>query len=170
MKVDGFLQYKEKKYGDFESPDYILTNTGLNSKAYSVQTGLKKFETGFNFYYTYVKNEIGILRSSHIGNIEDLVDAINSDRPFVIEDFSYAINEPKQEVTHQLIKANYYKRFENFGKINLQYDYQNNRRKEFDVRVGDRRNIPAVDLVLQTHTLTLDFDSNLFEKFDLNME
>ena len=115
-----------KKYGDFESPDYILTNTGLNSKAYSVQTGLKKFETGFNFYYTYVKNEIGILRSSHLGNIEDLVDAINSDRPFVIEDFSYAINEPKQEVTHQLIKVDFYKRFENLGKLKVQYDYKIN--------------------------------------------
>ncbi|MFT5959216.1 MAG: iron complex outermembrane receptor protein, partial [Polaribacter sp.] len=33
-----------KKYGDFESPDYILTNTGLNSEAFSLQTGLKKFE------------------------------------------------------------------------------------------------------------------------------
>jgi iron complex outermembrane receptor protein len=160
-----------KKYGDFESPDYILTNTGLNSKAYSVQTGLKKFETGFNFYYTYVKNEIGILRSSHIGNIEDLVDAINSDRPFVIEDFSYAINEPKQEVTHQLIKVDFYKRFKNLGKLKVQYDYQNNERFEFDLRVGDDRNKPAIDLTLNSHTVktSFEFDSKSNQTYKIGL-
>ena len=145
--------------------------TGLNSEAFSVQTGLKKFETGFNFYYTYLKNEIGILRSSHLGNIEDLVDAINSDRPFVIEDFSYAINEPKQEVTHQLIKVDFYKRFKNLGKLKVQYDYQNNERFEFDLRVGDDRNKPAIDLTLNSHTVktSFEFDSKSNQTYKVGL-
>ena len=150
-----------KRYGDFESPDYVLTNTGLNSKAFSLQTGLKKFEYGFNVYYTYINNEIGILRASHLGNIEDLVNGINSDRPLVIDDFSYAINFPKQEVTHQLVKVDFYKRFKKLGKLKVQYDFQHNKRFEFDLRVGDDRKKPAIDLTLSTHAVksSFEFDS-----------
>jgi iron complex outermembrane receptor protein len=147
-----------KKYGDFESPKYVLSNTGVNSVAFSVQTGLKKFEYGFNMYYTFVRNEIGILRASHLGNIEDLVNAINSDEPLVIGDFTYAINFPKQEVTHQLVKIDFYKRFKSLGKLTAQYDYQNNERFEFDIRLGDNRNTPAVDLTLSSHSIKSNFE------------
>lgn len=155
-----------KQNGDFEAPDYILTNTGLKSNAFTIQGGKKTFESGFELFYSYINSEIGILRASHIGNITDLVDAINSPVPLVIEDFSYDINSPKQDVTHHIAKASYYKRFENFGKITAQYDYQNNQRFEFDIRVGDDRDTPAVDLNLQTHTITMDaiLDSNLDRK------
>ena len=73
----------------------ILTNTGLNSKGFSINGGFKTFEKGFNIYYSYLDNEIAILRSSHIGNVEDLVNAINNQQPSVIGDFSYDINAPK---------------------------------------------------------------------------
>lgn len=157
------FQVSYKRNGDFKSPDYNLTNTGLESKSAAVRFGKNKFESGYELYYSYLDNEIGILRTSHIGNLFDFRRAINSSQPIVIEGFNNSINVPKQDIKHHLIKANYYKRFENFGKINLQYDYQNNRRKEFDVRIGDRRNIPAVDLILQTHTILADvsLDSNL---------
>lgn len=160
-----------KKYGDFESPDYILTNTGLNSEAFSLQTGLKKFEHGFNVYYTYVRNEIGILKSSHIGNIEDLVNAINSDASLVVKDFSYAINSPKQEVTHQLVKVDFYKRFKKLGKLTVQYDFQNNERFEFDIRVGDDKNKPAIDLNLNSHSLktSFEFDSKSNQTYKVGL-
>ncbi len=161
-----------KRSGDFRAPDYFLTNTGIQSHSFHVNTGLRKLEHGFNIYYSYIKNKIGILRSSHIGNVEDLVNAINSLQPLVIEDFSYTIDVPKQEVTHQILKANFYKRFKDFGRFDLQYDYQKNRRFEFDVRIGGRRDIPAVDLRLTTHTLksTLKLDAyeNSSYKFGVN--
>lgn len=160
-----------KKNGDFETPDYVLTNTGFASKGFSLRTGKKNFETGFEVFYSYLNNDIGILRASHIGNIRDLVNAINSPQPFVVENFSYSINAPKQDVTHHLVKASFYKRFKNFGKVTLQYDYQNNQRFEFDVRIGDTKNKPALDLNLQTHTLMsdviLDAKSDYIIKFGL---
>jgi iron complex outermembrane receptor protein len=151
-----------KQNGDFETPDYVLTNTGIISQGFSLRTGKKNFESGFEVFYSYLNNEIGILRASHIGNIQDLVNAINSQEPLVVEDFSYDINAPKQDVTHHLVKGVYYKRFKNFGKLSLQYDYQNNQRFEYDVRVGADRDKPALDLNLQTHTLSTDviIDSN----------
>ena len=160
-----------KQNGDFESPDYNLTNTGLKSNSFALQGGKKAFESGFELYYSYIDNEIGILRASHIGSIFDLERAINAGQPLVVKDFSYDINVPKQEVTHHIAKASYYKRFKNFGKVNLQYDYQNNKRLEFDVRIGDRRFIPAVDLRLQTHTVSADvnLDSNLDRKVNFGI-
>jgi len=165
------LQGAIKQYGDFEAPDYVLTNTGLQSSAFSFGAGKRKFESGFDVFYSCITSEIGILRSSHIGNISDLVEAINSQQPLVIEDFSYDINPPKQEVTHHMAKASYYKRFENFGKVSVQYDYQNNQRFEFDIRRGDRSNIPAVDLRLQTHSLLADvnLDANLERKINFGL-
>ena len=158
--ISGQASYKRS--GDFSSPDYILTNTGNESTAFSLFTGRKKLEYGYELYYSYLKNEIAILRSSHIGNVEDLVNGINSQQPIVINPFSYGINAPKQEVTHQIFKGTFYQRFKNFGKLDIQYDYQNNHRFEFDIRVGDDRNTPAINLQLQSHTFksTLKLDSN----------
>ncbi len=152
-----------KRYGDFEAPDYNLTNTGLKSGAFSVQTGYNSFKQGFEVFYSYVDNEIGILRASHIGNINDLVNAINSQQPLVVNDFSYDINSPRQEIQHHLVKATAFKRLKGFGKIEVQYDYQNNQRFEYDVRIGDNRNNAAVDLNLQTHSILAELrkDSNL---------
>mgnify|MGYP001828892516 CR=1 FL=1 len=60
------LQTSYKKNGDFKAPDYNLTNTGLDSKNISAQLGRKKIESGFEIYYSYLKNEIGILGLSLI--------------------------------------------------------------------------------------------------------
>ncbi|TGV04670.1 TonB-dependent receptor [Flavivirga rizhaonensis] len=162
-----------KRFGDFETPDYNLTNTGLNSKGFSIKSGYKTFERGFNIYYSYLNNDIAILKSSHIGSIEDLVNAINSQQPLVVEDFSYTIEAPRQDVTHQIIKADFYKRFKKFGRLQVQYDFQNNQRFEYDIRVGDDRDKPAIDLTLKTHTirtnLKVDSKSDRTYKFGLNV-
>lgn len=165
------IQGSYKKNGDFEAPDYNLTNTGLESKGISARFGKKTLESGFEAYYSYLNSEIGILGASHIGSAFDLERAINSGEPSLIDDFSYTINAPKQDITHHLAKINYYKRFQNFGKVKLQYDYQYNQRFEFDVRIGDLRNTPAVDLVLQTHTLLADvnLDTNLDRKVNFGV-
>lgn len=165
------IQGAAKQNGDFKAPDYNLTNTGLKSQSISAQAGKKIFESGFELYYSYIHNEIGILRSSHIGNINDLINAINSREPFFANDFSYTIKNPRQDVTHHLLKASYYKRFINFGKVSLQYDYQNNNRREFDIRRGELNDKAALDLNLQTHTLQADviLDSNLDRKVNFGI-
>lgn len=164
-------QASYKRSGDYKAPDYYLTNTGNQSRGFHIHAGRKKLEHGFSFYYSYLKNEIAILRSSHIGNVEDLVNAINAQQPIVINNFSYTINAPKQEVTHQIFKTNFYKRFKDLGKFEIQYDYQNNRRFEFDIRVGNDRDVPAVDLELTTHTLksTLKLDAYEYSSYKVGV-
>ena len=38
--------------------------------------------------------------------------------------FSYDINYPRQSIVHHLGKVEAYKRFKNFGKLSVQYDFQ----------------------------------------------
>ncbi len=146
-----------KRFGDFKAPDYSLTNTGYSQQAFTTSFGLNKFTYGFDFYYSFYRNEIGILRSSHIGSQEDLLNAINSRKPNVTEPFSYDINAPKQEVTHHLAKLRFFRRFEKLGKWNVQYDFQLNNRQEYDIRRGNLKGVPAMDMELTTHTVTSDF-------------
>lgn len=146
-----------KRFGDYKAPDYYLTNTGSESYAFSLEGGFKSFKRGWNIFVSSVHNEIGILSASHIGAIQDLVNAINAPEPLIQDDFSYQINLPKQEVRHLILKAQYYQRFERLGKLTVQYDFQENNRLEFDKRLGENRFKPAVDLNLITHSFTSDF-------------
>jgi iron complex outermembrane receptor protein len=165
------VQGSYKRNGDFNAPDYSLTNTGLKSNGFNTRFGKNNFQSGFEINYSYLYNKIGILRSAHIGNIKSLASSINAEEPLFADDFSYDINPPKQEITHHLFKAKYYKRIKNFGKVDVQYDFQNNRRFEFDIRRGGRSVKSAIDLELQTHTISLNanVDNNLERKYDFGI-
>ena len=164
----GKIQLNYKQFGDFKAPNYNLTNSGLKSKNASFRFGYNSFEKGFDVYYSYVDNEFAILQSSHIGNVNDLVNAINSQQPRVIEDFSYNINNPRQSIIHHLGKIETYKRFKGFGKLSVQYDFQINRRKEFDTRRGNLQNTPVIDLRLFTNSLQSDLQIDYSDDLKLN--
>lgn len=156
-----------KKFGDFEAPDYIMSNTGIFERNASLNFGYNKFDYGFEGYYSFFKNEIGILSASHLGGAEDQIRAINSNVPLIIDDFTYTIDAPKQNVTHHLVKLKGFKRLEGFGKLSVQYDYQKNKRLEYDIRRGEDRNKASLDLELDTHTVLIDLASKLSENASL---
>lgn len=157
-----------KRYGDFEAPDYVLSNTGFFERDFMIRLGLNKIDWGWEANYTYFKNEIAILRASHLGGAEDLVQSINSPRPLIIEDFTYDLNRPKQEVTHQIARVSAFKKIRANSKLEFSYDFQSNRRFEFDIRRGDDANKPSVDLELTTHNAQLSFDTS-FKEWDFKM-
>ena len=161
------LQGSLKRFGNFEAPDYVLSNTGMFEKSASLQVGFNRFDYGIEGYYSVFKNEIGILKASHLGGAQDQIRAIESDIPLTIENFTYKINKPKQDVSHQLARLKAFKRFDKFGKLSFQYDFQRNNRLEFDSRRGDDREKPSVDLELDTHTVLLDLESDLTDKMTL---
>ncbi|WGK64526.1 TonB-dependent receptor [Croceiramulus getboli] len=146
-----------KVLGDQEAPDYVLSNTGLREKNFSLGFGLNEFDYGFDVYYSLFDAEIGILRASHVGGVSDLVRAINSEAPNFQEDFTYDINAPKQNARHHLARLSVFKRFESAGKLSLDYSFQSNNRLEFDIRRGDDRDKPALDLLLTTHKINANF-------------
>lgn len=147
-----------KRFGDFEAPDYVLSNTALYEKDLSVRIGVNKYRYGIEASYSIFDKESGILRSSHVGNAADLSVAINSQEPFVVEPFTYDINAPRQEVKHQIAKLKSFYRFDNFGKLSAQVDYQRNNRLEFDIRRDSDDLRPSIDLQLETIGGKIDFD------------
>lgn len=150
-----------KRFGDFNSPDYNLSNTGFFERDVSLKFGLNKFSYGVTGSYSYFKNSVGILRASHLGGASDQIAAISSPKPLFIDDFTYAINNPKQEVTHQVYRLNAFKKLNKLGKLNVQYNYQKNKRLEFDIRRGDQENVASVDLELSSHNVLLDLETKL---------
>ena len=155
--VYGTVQGTMKRFGDVEAADYVMSNTGLYEKDMSLRMGLNRFNYGIEGYYAYFNTELGILRSSHAHSAGDQIRSINSNIPLVVRNFTYDINYPKQDVTHKLTRIKGFKKFIGYGKLNFQYDFQNNRRFEYDIRVGNDRDKPALDLELKTHTILVDY-------------
>jgi iron complex outermembrane receptor protein len=154
------IQGSLKRTGDTEASNYLLSNTGVFEQNASIKFGFNRFDYGIEAYYSIFKNQLGILRASHLGGAGDQVRGIASPIPLIINDFSYDIGAPRQGVTHHLGRVIGYKELNRRGKLSFQYDYQKNNRLEYDIRRGDDRNKAYTDLELITHTLQTNFETN----------
>lgn len=162
-------QFTAKQFGDFHAPNYLLSNTGLKEADFSIKFGKDKIVNGWKFNYSSYNIETAILTGAHIGNVEDLYYSLNSNKPRVIEDFTYNVNAPKQVGRHQKISFNYFNLFESQTKFEWGYNFQVNDRKEFDVRRGGRTEIPAIDLQLKTHNLIGSFSGINFKNWNFEL-
>ncbi|MBR8538279.1 TonB-dependent receptor [Carboxylicivirga sediminis] len=158
-KVNGTL----KKRGDQHAANYFLTNTGVEEANIAAQLEKKINEQWYiDAYLSSFNTQIGILRGSHIGNITDLEEALKRDVPFYTkENFSYAIDAPRQTVQHHLLKLHAKHLINSRRWVHLTYATQFNNRKEFDVRKGDRSDIPAMSLTQFSHYLKAGYTSLL---------
>lgn len=130
-RVQGTL----KKGGAIKTPDYYLSNTGMEERNFSVATGYHRKNWGLDFYYSQFNTEVGIFRGSHIGNLTDLNNALRLGKPVdSLSAFSYDIDRPRQEVSHELIKGQFHFHFSPKWRLRVQYAWQYNARKEFDQR------------------------------------
>jgi iron complex outermembrane receptor protein len=154
------IQGSLKRTGDTEASNYLLSNTGVFEQNASIKFGFNRFDYGIEAYYSIFKNQLGILRASHLGGAGDQVRGIASPIPLIINDFSYDIGAPRQGVTHHLGRVIGYKELNRRGKLSFQYDYQKNNRLEYDIRRGDDRNKAYTDLELITHTVQTNFETN----------
>lgn len=152
------LQGTYKRSGDLSAPDYIMSNTGLKENDFSIQAGKNQRNYGIELFYSYFGSDTGILKAAHVGNLENLLNAINNKQPLVIDDFTMKIDAPKQKIQHNLFKFNTHYNF-NFGKLSLVYGYQFNNRKEYDIRRSGLADKASLNLDLTTHTLNLDYES-----------
>ena len=160
-----------KKLGDLKTPDYNLMNTGLQNSSFGFTVQNNTFLQGISFDYSVTDSEIGIYRGSDLGNLEDFYKALTSDIPIYERDFSYSINNPKQEVQHHIGKISAFKRFENLGKVSIDYNFQYNHRKEFDVRRGELAQIPSLDLELFTNQFNInDFIERQFWSLETGID
>jgi iron complex outermembrane receptor protein len=146
-----------KYMGDKQTPDYVLSNTGNREINFSGDLKYTSKKYDVTAFYSYYKSLIGILSASHTGNVNDLYQSITNKISSKIDDFTYSIKNPKQDVTHQITKFNFNYYFNESAFVSIQYAFQFNKRLEFDLRRGDYKDIPALDLDLKTNTLNIDY-------------
>lgn len=152
------MQGTGKRSGDFHTPDYSLTNTGIKELNFSGAMGYHDEKKGFEVFVSHFRTELGVLRGTAISNLDDLIAAMEREPPQSTEQFSYDIGEPRQKVSHNLVKLSGHKETDH-GDWRIQYGFQNNNRKEFDIRKGDLAGTPSIDLQLNTHTIEAEWET-----------
>jgi iron complex outermembrane receptor protein len=152
VRLQGSLKYG----GNYRVPGYWVANSGVRETNYSGTIGWTGHHTTAELFYSHFDSEIGIYTGSHTGSREDLLAAINSDRPLVPAAFSYDISRPKQHVVHDLVKLKL-SRDSRVGLWSLVYGYQHNFRQEYDV-LRASSDLAQLNLTLNTQTLNLNLD------------
>jgi iron complex outermembrane recepter protein len=155
------LQSSIKKGGDYSTPGYVLSNTGVQEINFSGALSLKQDDRGAEIYFSSFNTEIGILRAAHTGSLEDFDNSIRNQKPWYIEDFTYTINAPRQKINHQLLKVSAFKKISGVGTLTILYGSQFNQRKEYDIRRGGRTDKPALSLDLFSNILDVSLDHAL---------
>lgn len=171
------VQGSARRAGDARSADHVIGNSGFRELNASLAAGFAGEGRGLELYYSHFGTELGIYRGSHIGNLTDLMRAIQSGQPLGDYSFTYDIRPPKQEITHDLVSVRGYHVVGRLGRLNLQAGYQQNFRQEFDAHKAYNDSIaalgrPSFSLLLTTYTAdaTLDHQlgSSVFGKIGLS--
>ena len=162
------VQGTYKRGGNVNTAGYNLDNTGIQERNFSVGLGIKRIHSSAELFYSYFDTQIGIFTGSNVGNVQDLLQAINNKKPsdiYTPTEFSYAINRPNQDVSHHLLKLKSVVNFETIGKLNLVGAYQYNWRLEYDIPRGNR-SLNTLNFKLDTYSADLTLEHRpLFHVF-----
>lgn len=145
-----------KKLGDLSAPDYNLMNTGMDFSSFNFTVQKNEFKQGISFDYYLTNQNLGIYRGSHVGSDKDFYLAMTAPTPIYTGYFSYDINNPRQEIQHHIAKISAFRRFEDIGKISVNYSFQYNHRQEYDIRRGELNAVPSLDLELITNQFNIN--------------
>lgn len=154
------IQGTGKRAGDHRTPDYLLANTGISELDFSSALGYHADKWGAEVFFSHFQTELGILKGTAVATEADLVDAMERDVPlYTTNEFTYDISPPYQQAAHNLLKLNGHLQTEK-GEWHFQYGFQENARKEFDLRgPGVSSYTPAINLRLTTHTTELEWET-----------
>lgn len=164
------IQGTLKKTGNIHTPHYILKNTGVEEFNFSAALGWNKKNYGAELFYSQFNTNIGIFSGAHIGNVTDLMTAIERSEPLEKAEFTYSIDRPYQHIEHELFKAKAYLYTGDIGKLSLIYARQYNLRNEFDKYKSRNDSIaslnrPELHYEITTHTADLLWEHNSIKRF-----
>lgn len=151
------IQGTLKRGGNARTPDYWLKNSGAEEMNMSAAAGWKKKNKGLELFYSVFNSRIGIFSGSHIGNLTDLQNAIQSGEPAAFiksAGFSYEIGRPYQSVQHHLFKVKAFSEVYDKSRISLILSSQYNTRKEYDITRSESA-LPQLQLDLLTNMADL---------------
>lgn len=156
------VQGSFRKAGDAQAPDYVIANSGFQEFNGAVSAGFHRGPVHLIAHYSHFGTELGIFRGAHIGNVNDLLRAIDQGSPAGDADFGYEIGPPKQVISHDLFTVHGDYRLPGGAMVEGQYGVQANRRQEFDAHRSSRDSLntstkPSFDFSLISHTVELKY-------------
>lgn len=149
-----------KHTGDYSSPRYSLTNTGVRELNFSGSGGYHSKKGCVEILVNRFQTGLGILRGASTSNYDDLVAAMERPEPQYTGPFSYRIVPPRQEVEHHLAKVSGHLNTP-WGVLRGQYSFQMDNRREYDQRMGGLSETPALHLLLNTHLTELEWEKTI---------
>ncbi|MGE0566855.1 MAG: TonB-dependent receptor [Bacteroidia bacterium] len=161
-RVQGSL----KKGGNIKTPDYYLSNTGIEEYNFSIENGFHKEKWGADIYYSQFNTKIGIYSGSHISNLTDLKAAYSRSKPMDSNAvFTYSIARPFQEVSHELIKSSIHYHINSKWRLKGVYAWQFNWRKEYDLHLpkSEKAAVAAMAIPQVDYRITSQIGEALIE-------
>ena len=160
------LQASLKKSGNLNTPTYFLPNTGFEEQNANFEVRWKKSKhSQFEFSSSIFNTKVGILATSHIGNLSDLIKIINQDTLYPKGNFTYQINKPNQNITHSLFKIKWKYEVSTSLSFEATYGMQLNRRKEYDITRLSTTNTPSLFFSLNTQNLDFMLSKKIHHSF-----
>ena len=165
LPISGRLQGTVKRGGNLKTPNYYLDNTGVEELNFSWALGLKKDRWNTELFFSRFYTRLGIFSGAHIGNLTDLANAIERERPLQDGAFTYELGRPQQRIYHELFKWKGEVETGELGSLQLQLARQFNRRQEFDAHrpygnLPDNFEEPQIEFEITTHTAELSWEHN----------
>lgn len=171
MRVPGLLKWRLqgslRRAGDARAPVHVIGNSGFDERNYSAALGISTDRVDAEAHFSHFGTWIGIFKGSHIGNTTDLERLIARGDPINPGSFSYEIDNPRQQVEHDLLSVRSRLRFEGKGNLELRYGQQYNRREEWDAhtRGGGNPTRPGFAQGLQTHSTDMVYQHRNFGRW-----
>lgn len=135
--------------GNTTTPNYRVENSGrrTNELQFAVQS-TNRNGLNWSLFSGWNRQHFGIPNVAHIGNLDDLSEALDRGRPLSSSQISYNLSQPKQIVDHLDVQGLLKKEGKNGVIFSLNTGIQLNARQEYDIRRGGRSNRPVADLRL----------------------
>ncbi len=168
-RLPGFtwrLQGTYKKAANVSTPNYTLNNTAQEEKNFSASLAWRKEHFHSELFYSFFDTQLGIFSGAHIGNLSDLLKAIDAPRPDSVYTGrqSYTISRPRQDVKHQLLQWKTGFDISNHT-FTILLSGQFNQRKEFDVVRNSASKSPQIDLSVNTFSEQISWEHPKYKKF-----
>ncbi|GAB2779585.1 TonB-dependent receptor [Rhabdobacter roseus] len=149
-----------KRGGNVRTPNYYLDNTGIQEKNFSLAAGYRHQGFGVDLFYSRFDTQLGVFSGSHIGSVTDLLNVIEQGEPLIKSGFSYEINRPFQDVSHNLGKMEAHYHFPDGNRLQWVSSWQYNQRGEYDLHRPRNDSLAALnrpELSFRLTTFTNEF-------------
>ena len=153
--------------GNSKTPEYYLSNTGIQENNFSLALGFRKERYGAEVYYSQYNAKIGVYRGSHIHTPRDLMKVFGGAKPDTAQ-FSYELGRPRQEAEHELFKTEAFFRTGQKSKLEMRFSRQFNRRQEYDVWHAYQlleSDAPQLSYKITTHNLDIGWKHRFLKRF-----